>query len=700
MDSFKAALKEAIKRRAIVVLFEAGNVPVLELDSGEKDPLSHLLVVDENSISSYYDVLFRAESELIGNNQPAKGSLSIVNFGEMSLIAEPNRKSLYVFVPPRGLERFQEVWDTISSESGNPNRVHPNFDPLADLSDIGLAKGAVELDKARDDEEQSVHDHSSHVIPDQSPPSELESGIDSEIGISHDSMPSFTPRDSLTPFSMFDQNYDDVLPLSFPDDHKGEGGNPVYQEYSQEDKKEELFLEQDGPRMLDEIGVSQKVSSQYHVPDPNGEIALADSGALDPPALGHDLLNQSADMPTTVFSPVSHSVPSPPPIREAEMATETNSSPRIIFDSELPNSTVSPGDYPINRLLNKMVQMRASDMHLTVSQPVVLRIDGDIKRLDSDSVGSARMEELLLPIIPAMHKDSFILTNDCDFSYDLRDVGRFRVNIFRDRNGVGAVLRQIPTRVLTADELGLSEPIRRLCQLSKGLVLVTGPTGSGKSTTLAAMIDLINTTRSEHILTIEDPIEYIHIQKQCLVNQREVHSHTNSFSSALRAALREDPDILMVGEMRDLETVAMAIETAETGHLVFGTLHTTTAVSTIDRIIDQFPEAQQNQVRSMLANSLKGVISQVLLKKKVGGRVAAHEIMIVSHSISSLIRENKIHMIQNDMQTKRTGGNQLMHDALFKLIKDGVVEPEVAIRKSTAPDEFKSLLSSKGISVA
>jgi twitching motility protein PilT len=265
--------------------------------------------------------------------------------------------------------------------------------------------------------------------------------------------------------------------------------------------------------------------------------------------------------------------------------------------------------------------------------------------------------------------------------------------------GVGAVLRQIPDKILSADDLGLPPAIRKLCELHKGLVVVTGPTGSGKSTTLAAMVDLINESRSEHILTIEDPIEFVHKQKRCLVNQREVHKHTQSFSRALRAALREDPDIILIGEMRDLETVEIAIETAETGHLVFGTLHTNTAISTVDRLIDQFPAEQQEQVRVMLAESLKGVVAQTLVKKKGGGRIAAHEILIVDKAVSSLIREGNTHMVQNHMQTQKAKGNCTLNDALMNLVSKGLVEPRDAYAKAVEKDAFANMLQQKGITL-
>ena len=260
-------------------------------------------------------------------------------------------------------------------------------------------------------------------------------------------------------------------------------------------------------------------------------------------------------------------------------------------------------------------------------------------------------------------------------------------NVFLDRKGMGAVFRRVPTTILTADELELSPSILKLCALKKGLVLVTGPTGSGKSTTLAAMIDHINRTRTDHIVTIEDPIEFVHDNKRCLINQREVHTHTRSFKAALRAALREDPDVVLIGEMRDLETVAIALQTAETGHLVFGTLHTTTAASTIDRIIDQFPASNQAQIRVMLADALKGVIAQTLCRRVGGGRVAGLEILIVTPAISNLIRSGKTHQIPAMMQVSRGSGMVTLNDALGDLLKAGKITPEEAQLHTPAPSE-------------
>jgi twitching motility protein PilT len=288
---------------------------------------------------------------------------------------------------------------------------------------------------------------------------------------------------------------------------------------------------------------------------------------------------------------------------------------------------------------------------------------------------------------------------DTDWAYELTGLARFRCNAGRDRFGPMAVFRVIPNQIRTADEMGLSREVQNLCYLTKGLVVVTGPTGSGKSTTLAGLVDLINRTRTDHIITIEDPIEFVHLSKKCLVTQRQVGLHTRSFKHALRAALREDPDIILVGEMRDLETVSIAIETAETGHLVFGTLHTTTASSTIDRIIDQFPADRQAQIRMMLSESLKGVIAQTLCKKIGGGRAAAQEVLLCSAGVSNLIREGKTFQIPSVMQTGRGQGMVTLNDALLDLVKRKVVEPKEALAKAVSKGELRQALERSGFAV-
>jgi twitching motility protein PilT len=357
-----------------------------------------------------------------------------------------------------------------------------------------------------------------------------------------------------------------------------------------------------------------------------------------------------------------------------------------------------PGEPEINGLLRKMFQLGASDLHLTSSHRPMVRVSGDMMELtDQPVLRAERMSALLGAIIPTYNTVQFEKTHDTDFAYEIAGLARFRANIFMDRFGMGAVFRQIPMELVTAEKLGLSKEILDLCYLSKGLVLVTGPTGSGKSTTLCAMVDFINRHRKDHVITIEDPIEFVHNKKNCLINQREVHVHTQSFSQALRAALREDPDIVLVGEMRDLETISIAIETAETGHLVFGTLHTTTAASTVDRIIDQFPADRQAQIRAMLSTSLKGVISQTLCKKIGGGRVAAMEALFVNSAVANLIREGKIYQIPSIMQTGRKSGMTVLNDVLFKLVTDKQVTPEEAYMKAVDKPAFSALLKSKAI---
>jgi len=355
----------------------------------------------------------------------------------------------------------------------------------------------------------------------------------------------------------------------------------------------------------------------------------------------------------------------------------------------------------IDRYLRLMLEHKTSDLHLSTGCKPMFRKDGTMVPLKSaEPLTNEQTSALLLEIAPKHNQEQFAETNDTDLAYELEDVGRFRVNIFRDHKGVCGVLRLIPSEVMTVAQLNLPKNLLKFCDLKKGLVLVTGPTGSGKSTTLAAMIDHINDTRRDHIITIEDPIEFVHKNKMCLVNQRQVHTHTMGFKHALRAALREDPDIVLVGEMRDLETTHIAMETAETGHLVFGTLHTTTAVSTINRLIDQFPADQQEQIRAMLAGSLKGVIAQTLLKKKGGGRVAALEVLVVTQAVTALIRDSKIQQIMSIMQTSKKEGMTLLNDEMLRLIKEGVVEPSEVL--SHAPEKGLMLkeFESHGIKLA
>ena len=355
----------------------------------------------------------------------------------------------------------------------------------------------------------------------------------------------------------------------------------------------------------------------------------------------------------------------------------------------------------IDSLFMAMCTANASDLHLSCGMPPLVRKDGSMTPLDPNAppLTPEAMVALLDPIMPEKNKNEFAETHDTDFAYEIRGLARFRANIFMDRKGRGAVFRVIPSEILTAEKLGLSQAILGLCRLHKGLVLVTGPTGSGKSTTLCAMIDYINRERRDHIITIEDPVEFVHENKGCLINQREVHTHTKGFKNALRAALREDPDIVLVGAMRDLETVAIAIETAETGHLVFGTLHTTTAASTVDRIIDQFPTDRQSQIRVMLSESLKGVIAQNLCKKIGGGRAAALEVLIVTPAVSNLIREGKTFQIPSMMQVGKAVGMVSLNDALFEYVQKKVVSPEEAYSKAVDKAAFEALLKRANIAL-
>jgi twitching motility protein PilT len=401
---------------------------------------------------------------------------------------------------------------------------------------------------------------------------------------------------------------------------------------------------------------------------------------------------ESEAAPVTVFlktpSPAPAQIPPhlqmPVPTRVPGFVPAPIPAEEILYPAASPASQEPPhlairGERPLDIVLLRMLELQASDVHFSSGTRPLFRIHGEMaEQVDQPVLNSDEVERLLGPIFPERNRSEFLQRHDTDFAYEIAGAARFRVNVFRDRHGVGAVFRQIPIEILSARQLGLPASVVRLGDLTKGLVLVTGPTGCGKSTTLAAIVDYVNETRTDHIITIEDPVEFVHRNKKCLVNQREVGSHTSSFKDALRAALREDPDVVMVGEMRDLETVAIAIETAETGHLVFGTLHTTTATSTVDRIVDQFPADRQQQIRTMLADSLKGVVAQTLCRKIGGGRVAALEILLTNNAVANLIRDGKTFQLPSVLQTSKAQGMVLLNDSLLDLVKKGLVEPREA----------------------
>ena len=331
----------------------------------------------------------------------------------------------------------------------------------------------------------------------------------------------------------------------------------------------------------------------------------------------------------------------------------------------------------IDEILKQMMEREASDLHLTSGSAPYLRVHGEMVKLNYKDLTPEVCQALLFEILSASQRENFLETWDLDCSYSLKGVGRFRVNVFRQRQGVGAVFRRIPESIKTIQELGLPPNIANLLDVSEGLILVTGPTGSGKSTTLAALIHTINTGRRAHIITIEDPIEFVHYNKNSLINQREVSSHTKSFHQALRAALREDPDVVLVGEMRDLETISLAMTAAETGHLVLATLHTNSATKTVDRIIDAFPEAQQSQIRVMLSESLRGIVAQSLVPRADGnGRVAVVEVLVNIPAVANLIREGKTFQIHSSMQTGQVHGMITFESAMNDLVRKGIVSKE------------------------
>jgi twitching motility protein PilT len=347
----------------------------------------------------------------------------------------------------------------------------------------------------------------------------------------------------------------------------------------------------------------------------------------------------------------------------------------------------------IDAFFKLMNEQGASDLHLAAGQPPALRIRGEIERIKYKVLDNDDLRGMLYEIAPEQKVKSFEETGDADFGYEIPGLARYRANFFMQKNGVGAVFREIPNTIMTAEQLGLPPVLSKLASLPRGLVLVTGPTGSGKSTTLAAIVDVANRTRKDHIITIEDPIEFVHQSQGCIVNHREIGVHTHSFSSALRGALREDPDIILVGEMRDLETISLAVEAASTGHLVFSTLHTSSAYKTVDRVIEVFPSHEQALIRSTLADGIRAVISQTLFKRiDRKGRVVALEILIANPAVRNLIREGKTHQIPSMIQTGKKYGMTLLDDSIMQLYQKGMISAEDAYAKSNEKARFRPLL--------
>jgi twitching motility protein PilT len=349
----------------------------------------------------------------------------------------------------------------------------------------------------------------------------------------------------------------------------------------------------------------------------------------------------------------------------------------------------------IDAFFKLMNEQGASDLHLVAGSPPALRIRGDIERIKYKVLDNDDLRGMLYEIAPEQKIKTFEETGDIDFGYEIPGLARYRANFFMQKNGVGAVFREIPSTIMTAEQLGLPPVVSKLASLPRGLVLVTGPTGSGKSTTLAAIVDVSNRVRKDHIITVEDPIEFVHTSQSCIVNHREVGVHTESFSAALRGALREDPDIILVGEMRDLETISLAVEAASTGHLVFSTLHTSSAYKTVDRVIEVFPSQQQPLIRSTLADGLRAVIAQTLFKRiDRKGRVVALEILIASPAVRNLIREGKTHQIPSMIQTGKKYGMILLDDSIMELYKKGMVSAEEGYAKANEKSRFRPLLTS------
>jgi twitching motility protein PilT len=722
MKRLKKILKEAITNSGHIVRISVGSKPQVEKNS-EITVLADCDIVGFDFLEILYRELFDNGETIIKKQEPCKGKL-LVNSdsgkGDYLLLAIPQERALLIALPqhPESALALERAWSSVMGAASS--KTVPPSNGGGKLSDSMMAQMSAPP-KVGDAPAGSAK----LTVPTVSPPSAEKSINPAEIGSPKASSDSKN-EPLISKFSMPSPSQPafavDPAPQSVPFPHEGAivknalTATPV-EEAGLKAEKKQPAMKMDEVFSLDKeiLGAKGANHASSFISAGAGDAPKPQKRELPAFSSNIDNLNDVTNIPfqADLSSPAILSAgarqESDRRAGLADVPANALSYSREDFQSAAQeNAGIEYGakiglppfgsaKRPIDEILLDMLSRRASDLHLMIGEPACMRIDGDMIRVADRVVSEQLMASYIDPIIPTANKKEFIETNDTDFAYEIAGKARFRVNVFRDKNGVGAVLRQIPGDIPSAEQLGLPPAILKLCDYNKGLVLVTGPTGSGKSTTLAAMIDYINRNRAKHIITIEDPIEFTHQQKKCLINQRQVHFHTKSFSRALRATLREDPDIVLIGEMRDLETIAIALETSETGHLVFGTLHTNTAIATIDRIIDQFPTDQQEQVRVMLAETLIGVVAQTLLKKKTGGRVAAMEVLVSSHAVKANIREKKTHMLKSILQTKKSEGNILMNESLVDLVRRGIVDPQEAYLKAIDKAEFMAMMQQAGI---
>ena len=747
MDMLKAILREGLKRKCKQILFQEGNLVKFQFATGE-EYVNKYGIIKSNIINTLYHSLMPKSMLQINSGVPASGGFKVEGAGKVGLVAEPSKKALRLFLPPTGeadcYQYFQDnyVANSIRKRQAPPSI--PEHKPLSQTPQTAPPKTVPpqrqEFLKENKDRPITATPQSLHSAPPEAPQSSYSAIVktsnsshsttpeESRLGYRNDEVFEKPPINQInhrppkqseslelrdlqaTPqkdevdvhalamqsaFNLSDESRSETMNNMFT----GHNDSPEIRQdasnFETEGSKQQYSLShesndrQEFAPSFSQTGVSQSAVHQT---------AVRQTAA-------HQFANQLAGEEQTAregFSSEIFSYANQEANTEHDFSVDgeyslqregSNPAANTNDDmaSEIPDSTISMGHLPINEVLASMVENHASDLHLGIGQPYIFRINGEILRLKAEPMTSQSIEALLSPLIPEEKRKEFADIWDCDFTYEIEELGRFRVNLFRNHQGIAAVLRHIPGVIPSIEDLRLPSIVNSFCQLTKGLILVTGPTGSGKSSTLAAIVNKINETRSDHILTIEDPIEFIHQQKKCLINQREVGLHTKSFSSALRAALREDPDVVLVGELRDLETTTIALETAETGHLVLASLHTNTAVSTIDRLIDQFPEGKQRIIRNMLATSLKGVIAQTLCKKTDGGRCAAFEILVPSEAVAAMIREGKNHMIKNHMQSHLGDGNFILNEHLVQLVGRKIVPYWEAWRQSIDKKDFESI---------
>ena len=727
MKRLKRTLKEALSVSATIIRMRVNNLPEFETPSGLAKAKT-VEPVEIDFLALMYREMFEGGEKFLEIGEPCKGRLMVSGYGDFLLMAVPKEKALLI-VPPHEHQReaFEHLWNNVAGDTG-AEVLTPVTDDNSAVHE-SARPAPIEVPYAH---EPARSPGKAPMIQDEDEASPFASNIAvASIPLAKTPPPPPVPAPShLKPLEGFPKadkgehgpRKQNSIPLAF--DHPIEVAPQVY-----EPQAGSFDLDVFAPPLTNKepepksAPVSDEKRLPFSTPPAQAKVnpdsfleenafswndRPGDGGPISKAGRENPPVKQQPAVTSGIFTPVPPREAAAPahhdmdlfqtPLRAPAPAAEVKVEPQIHYGPAVAScGKAGQKPNPIDELIEQMVKRGASDMHLTMGESVCLRVDAEIVRLKNWIATEQSMPGLIEPIIPAAAKQEFLRRGEADFIYELEQKGRFRVRMYRERNGVATAVHHIPLAIPSPEKLGLSPAALKWCEAGKGLILISGPTGCGKSTTMATMIDHINIAKTKHIITIEDPIEYVFEQKLSLIHQCQAQSHPHRVKKALAGALKEDPDVIMIADLSNPGALKLALTTAENGHLVIGALPMVGAITTIDRVIEQFGETERSQIRNLLAENLLGIVSQILLKKKGGGKVAAMEVLVNNATVKGCIKEAKTHMIKSLLQTKKSEGNRLLNESLVELVKQGLIDPSEADGKTTDKAELMQLLQQAGI---